>query len=229
MSLDTYANLKTAIASLLNRTDLSTPVSDFVSLCEAEVGQLLTERRIVQGKPYPRRMRSSATGTLSSSDNDFDVPSDMLEPLQLSFTATDPVTVLAYLDPQAFDAEVARDAWTGKPRFWTVKGTEVVVYPAADASYAYELQYVARIAALSDVATTNWLLTYYPNIYLYGSAKHSAPYLMADGRLAVWEGLFQQGMEALFNSDPLPSNKTLLISDVPRANRIFNPAMLNNV
>jgi hypothetical protein len=68
--------------------------------------------------------------------------------------------------------------------------------------------YYGKPTALSDSNATNWLLTYYPDAYLYGSLMHSAPYLADDGRIQIWaallqsaiDGINQDSEEAKFNS-----------------------------
>jgi hypothetical protein len=50
--------------------------------------------------------------------------------------------------------------------------------------------YYAKIPTLSDSVTTNWLLTYHPDIYLYGALLHSAPYLKEDERASTWAALY---------------------------------------
>jgi len=52
---------------------------------------------------------------------------------------------------------------------------------------------------LSDSTTTNWLLEYYPDAYLYGSLVHSAPYLKEDARLQTWAALYQSAVDAINN------------------------------
>ena len=39
MALDTYANLKTAIADFLNRDDLTSSIDDFIDLAEAQMNR----------------------------------------------------------------------------------------------------------------------------------------------------------------------------------------------
>ena len=56
--------------------------------------------------------------------------------------------------------------------------------------YSTELYYYAKIDALSDSNTSNWLLEYFPDAYLYGALSHSAPYLKDDARLQVWSSLY---------------------------------------
>ena len=52
------------------------------------------------------------------------------------------------------------------------------------------LRYRKLIPALSDTNTTNWVLARYPDLYLYGTAVHSAPYLQFDERLSMWAAIY---------------------------------------
>ena len=52
------------------------------------------------------------------------------------------------------------------------------------------LRYLQKVPTLSSTVTTSWLLTDNPDIYLYGSLIHAAPYLVEDNRLAVWAQLY---------------------------------------
>ena len=73
-------------------------------------------------------------------------------------------------------------------------------FPSPDGSYGVELLYYQRVPALSDSNTTNWLLTEAPDVYLYGSLVHSAPYLADDARTAVWAQIFGAAMQRLNQS-----------------------------
>ncbi len=61
--------------------------------------------------------------------------------------------------------------------------------PTPDGSYSAILMYYAKVPTLSDSNETNWLLTHYPDIYLYGALLHSAPYLREDERAQTWAAL----------------------------------------
>ena len=63
------------------------------------------------------------------------------------------------------------------------------LYPTPDAQYTIELLFFEKIPALAS-NTTNWLVEGYPDIYLYGSLMHSAPYLQEDARMAVWAQMY---------------------------------------
>jgi len=57
--------------------------------------------------------------------------------------------------------------------------------------------YFARIPTMSGDADANWLMTYYPDVYLYGSLLQSAPYLAEDARIAVWAQLYSAAVKNL--------------------------------
>ena len=59
--------------------------------------------------------------------------------------------------------------------------------------------------ALSDADPTNWVLSDYPNLYLYGSLLHSAPFLKDDMRLGMWQGKFDQ-LLAQINAQEVSQN-----------------------
>jgi hypothetical protein len=57
--------------------------------------------------------------------------------------------------------------------------------------------YYQQVPALSDSATGNWLLTAAPDLYLYGALIHSAPYLVEDGRTAVFAQMYGAAVNQL--------------------------------
>ena len=75
------------------------------------------------------------------------------------------------------------------------------------------LHYWAKIPALSDTVTTNWLLDKYPDLYRYASLSSAEPFLKNDERTGLWAskaGQIMQEVEAhdehdLFSGGPLRS------------------------
>jgi hypothetical protein len=76
--------------------------------------------------------------------------------------------------------------------YYSIVGDTLEVVPVPDASYTAELTYYKKITALSDEDITNWLLSYHPDVYLYGTLMQSAPYLKDDQRIPVWGSLYRQ-------------------------------------
>jgi hypothetical protein len=62
------------------------------------------------------------------------------------------------------------------------------------------LIYRQKIPTLSADQPTNWLLQTFPEVYLYGSLLHSAPYLQEDARVAMWVQLYSQVVQQV-NAD----------------------------
>jgi hypothetical protein len=78
----------------------------------------------------------------------------------------------------------------GKPQYYTVVGSQLEFIPTPDTQYEGELTYYAKIPALSDSNTSNWLLTYAPDLYLYGALIEAEPYLKNDERVGLWGELY---------------------------------------
>ena len=179
MAITTYSELKTAIADWLNRDDLTSTIPHFIALAEAQMNRTIRHRKMV----------TRSTATLDTPY--FAVPADWQENIRFLLN-TNPVTPLLYVTPEQLIEDQQKYSAAGQPLFYTMVGQQFEVLPSPDGSYSAELLYYAKIPSLSDSATTNWLLTESPDIYLYGALAQSAPYLKEDERLQVWAALYQK-------------------------------------
>jgi hypothetical protein len=178
MALDTFSGLKTTIADYLNRDDLTSIIPSFITLAEAKFNRKLRVRQMVK----------RATATLDTQY--FAFPSDFLQAKEFQLN-TNPITYLQYVTQNQGDyGSATQFVSAGKPQFYTIIGTQIQVIPTPDTSYTGELTYYGKIPALSDSNTSNWLLTYAPDLYLYGALLEASPYLKDDERLAVWSSLY---------------------------------------
>lgn len=215
MALDgTYNGLKASVADFLNRSDLTAVIPDFIVLAESQVAARIAARQR-RGEAIPRRLVETDTLSFAQAATSAAVPSDFVGPITL--TIPDPVDSrpieLDYLDVPNFRAQQEADRLSGcKPAYYTVIGSNIVIYPAADAAYTATLTYILRLAPLSNEA--NWILTDFPSVHLYGSLMQSAPYLDHDERIGVWGELFAQAIEDLCLSDLMPTDKALLRTEV---------------
>jgi hypothetical protein len=176
-----YTELQAAIASFLNRQDLTSVIPTFVSLVEANLNRVLRHRS----------MLGRATANL---DTDFTLlPSDFLEAKNIQLN-TNPVTSLRFVTIE--HADLLKDGTTGQPQYYTLVGDTLEVVPSPDTSYTVELVYYKKLPALSS-NSTNWLLTAHPDVYLYGALMQAAPYLKNDERLQVWGSLYTAAISDL--------------------------------
>jgi hypothetical protein len=188
MTITTYATLKTAIADFLNRDDLTSVVPTFIALAEADI----------QRKVRHWRMETRSTAQL---DTQFSaIPSDWLETIRFYLTTGETSRLELISQAEMIDRKEADGNLSGTPAYYAMTGAQFELYPVPDGTYAGELLYFAKVPALSDSATTNWLLTNAPDAYLYGALIHSAPYLKDDARIQVWAALYQSAIDSLNDS-----------------------------
>ena len=81
---------------------------------------------------------------------------------------------------------------SGRPNVYTILGDNFRFAPTPDTTYTATINYYKAIDALSDSATTNYILTNHPGIYLYGSLYHAANFLggIDPSKLQNWSQLY---------------------------------------
>jgi len=213
MALDgSYDGLKLTIADFLNRTDLAAAIADFIRLAEAQMTRRFAGRQR-QGLAVPRRLIQRADASIDQGAEYIAVPADLHGPLDFVLQGT-PEIVLDYLDAANLQQQKKADRVRGAPRWYTLVGAELQLYPVADQDYTSELTYIARVPALGVANPTNWILADYPDAYLYGALVQSAPYLRDDARATTWGTLFAAALDDICNADPLPSEQSRLRTEL---------------
>ena len=115
------------------------------------------------------------------------------------------ISPLNYVTPQLLP-RINAGSITGIPEAYTMRAGYLLMGPVPSSSYTMEIDYYARVAALSDSATTNDMLTNNPDLYLYGSLLEAEPFLMNDARIPVWANAFRQAMTDLQDQDDKDSH-----------------------
>jgi hypothetical protein len=182
MALDTFAGLKTTIADYLNRDDLTSIIPSFIAIAEAKFNRKLRVRQMIK--------RAEAQIETSF----FAYPADWLQAKEFQLN-TNPIVRLGFVtEAQGDDLKAGRFTAAGQPLYYTITGSQLEFIPSPDTTYSAELTYYAKIPALSDSNTSNWLLAYAPDLYLYGALIEASPYLKDDERLAVWGQLYTNSL-----------------------------------
>lgn len=180
----TFQGLCDAVADTLNRQDLVTGIPNFVALATFRI------RRDIARVRHPKaivRSQSSITANYASLPDDFQAPYQVMDQDGGSF--------MTYVSPDASkDLIQANNPVNALQTYYTIIGNTLRIYPAPGSSSpaAIDLWYYADLPDLSTTATTNWVLTRYPDLYLYGSLLHSAPYLKSDERIALWDSVYNR-------------------------------------
>lgn len=192
MSINTYDSLQTAITNWLRRggdTDFVERAPELIDLAEAQFNRDIRHRS----------METTTTLTLTGGVQTVALPTDFIEARGVVLQTT-PLVVMTYVTPTQMDTNHASGG-SGVPIEYTIIGSNLKVGKIPDSAYDIELTYYQQIPALTDAATTNWLLTSHPDMYLYGALLQAAPYMADDERVPVWGAFYDRAREGIKNDE----------------------------
>ena len=190
MAISTFAELKTATANWLDRSDLTDRIPEFIALAEARFNRNLRIRDM--------ETVSTAISTVAGT-REYDLPTGFVQMKEFHLT-TDPLTPLAYITP-----EMMSRIWAGstkdKPEVFTIIADKVRLGPNPDAVYTTSMLYYKTFTALSASNTTSEMLTNNPDVYLYGTLLEAEPFIMNDQRVPLWLAAFEKAVNDIQNQD----------------------------
>ena len=190
MAISTFAELKTATANWLDRSDLTDRIPEFIALAEARFNRNLR----IRDMETVSTAISTAAGT-----REYDLPTGFVQMKEFHLT-TDPLTPLAYITP-----EMMSRIWAGstkdKPEVFTIIADKVRLGPNPDAVYTTSMLYYKTFTALSASNTTSEMLTNNPDVYLYGTLLEAEPFIMNDQRVPLWLAAFEKAVNDIQNQD----------------------------
>jgi len=126
------------------------------------------------------------------------LPSDFLE-IRSAHLNTSPKTQLRAMALSEIRSR-RLGSTTGQPEVFAITGDEILLAPAPDGTYEIELDYYA-FTELSDSNTTNWLLTNYPDIYLWSGRLEGASYVGNERKIVEANGFLAAALKSLEDSD----------------------------
>jgi hypothetical protein len=188
VAITTYAELQTATANWLDRTDLTARIPEFIELAEANFNRQIRQPEMI-----------AKDDAFSLASRYTTLPTDTLQIIRIVVDLT-PVIVLGYMTPEEISERRTVITATGKPYYFTTIGgstNQLEILPSPDSTYTSSIVYYTRIAALTDVATSNWLLDDHPDIYLFGTLVEAEPYLKNDERLSMWSARLDKALNDL--------------------------------
>lgn len=202
-----FASLKTEIRDYLTEDDTAVlpdaRIEELVRFCETELnygrGNVLKPLRVLD-------MQTAKETTLNYSEQDggdenVTLPSDYLEMRALKETTNVYSGTIEAITPDEWWTKKREGPW-GFIRFYSIIGGQIRLQDAPNTSgLKLEMNYYAKIPALSDENTTNWLLTKYPQLYTYGSLIHAEPFLKNTSRIGEWTELYDQTRAGILEAD----------------------------
>lgn len=206
MAISNYTELKSALDDFLGgRSDV--PWDTIIVMLEAHLNRILVHRRMTTTTTL-----STVAGTRSVA-----LPTDMVE-IEALTVQRDPRVLLDFVTSSQLETDYPFNT-SGTPAVYTIIGTDLRFAPTPDAVYSVECIYKQQLPSLTANAT-NWLLTYHPDVYMYGALTLTAPYLRNDERITVWASYFERALEgvasendrAQYNGGPLTSRVDVYVA-----------------
>lgn len=168
MPISTYAELQTEVADWLHQDNLTTKITTFIQLGEDHLNRKL---RTVD-------METRGPLTASTSSRFLSLPTGLQEAQSLFIL--DPRQEIEFVEASVIGDLIETETTTGIPKQFTVKD-EIEFNCIPDQAYSLEMHYFKKYDLATD--STNWLLTNYPETYLYSSIVSASVYIMNDERV----------------------------------------------
>ncbi len=196
--MTTRQQLEQDVDAWLIRDDVAVTGSDWPSILR--IAEANIAREIVSA-------RQEKKATVTFTGHSADLPSDFIEPRNPF--VDDNTRRIEYKTPQALresrewqNGRVAMSYTLEGNNTGDLDGTETFQMTIAGPASAtdptdIEINYWARLPALTDPSDTNWLLTNHYDVYLYAALWAAAIYLQDDALAATYYALFDGAKNSL--------------------------------
>lgn len=185
MSISTYTELQTALGNWAGRADLTARLPEFITLAEAKMNRHLRTINMVTNNP-----NFSITGEY--------VP----VPPSFAGVKTFYLNASTRIDLERMTGDVMLPTYgdvTGKPRGYSVQGSNFRFAPVPDGTYSATLVYYMSVPPLASNAT-NWVLASHPDAYMYGGMAELSSYLKNFDAAKGWIDAMYQVLEDVKSS-----------------------------
>lgn len=199
MSISTYAELQTALATYTHRDDTTLRLPEFIQMGEADLNARIRTND----------QEDTDSQNMSTSANTLALPSGYLEATRLEYTSD--LSEIPFVASPLLVANV----YSGQPKKYTIRDANMVFDMTPDSAYAVKLYYRKKYDIATD--STNWLLTNYPNLYLYSAMVHALIYEMNDSRAQMFRGYLDSEITMVNRSEAKKRNtqNAIMLSDLP--------------
>lgn len=174
----TKADLKAYLVKELARTDMAANWDELIMLAETDIRADLRKEVVI--------------AALTMDMNPEALPAACEELKAIRYNTASYVHSLDGLSMASLAA--VRQPGTGRPSYFAVANNSLYFDITPDSAYTMEITYYSTLVALGADGTTNTTLTNSPNIYLYATLLHSAPFLEHDDRAPMWRDFYDQAV-----------------------------------
>jgi hypothetical protein len=167
-------DLRTAVVELVKNATIVDVFGRLLIMAEMRINREARHRKMI------------ASATLTFTDGEATLPTDFIEPLHL-YGESNAELVQAPLT-------MVKDPWS-QWRYYAIDGSNVLVY-GFNGTKTFE--YWSKIPTLtSSLTDTNWVLTDYPDVYLYTTATEAAGYLQNAEMASAYDNAAMRALDAM--------------------------------
>jgi hypothetical protein len=187
MALANYTDLKASVASWMARSDLTSQISDFITLAEIRVGRDLRISPLIT---------VAASGSISPGAATVSLPTGFLGMVSVKLTSAG--TELKYIAPDTYDRAQSNSNGVTVPAMYTIMGSTLYVSPTWTAGGTLTWAYFKQEVVLSGSNATNWYITNAPDLLLYASLLEASPYIKAEvADVEKWKTFYENARDRL--------------------------------
>ena len=170
----------------MNYGELKTLVGQYAKRTEADVGQFIAIAHSTISTefyaPDSMDIANLAPGTLvSNSVYKFALPADVMRVRQVMADGNELVSSYAAM---LFELRGSQAQW------YAIEGLNLLVAPGLPGSV--QVNYQKWLPALTAPADTNWVLSNFPQLYLYGALTELHSYVQDNEQVAVTQALYDK-------------------------------------
>lgn len=184
MPINDYTSLKAAVTNWMTRSDLSGEAADCISLAEAALNRELN----------PVETDVAIVGVVNSRRIDI-ASTSCVEPIAL---------FLAQAGEDEIEMTMKTDGTfpyrnsSGMPSVYSLDGNYIDFDCPVDQAYPFRFR-IRQKFALSDSASTNWLLTEHPDVYLAAVMVWGGLFIQDDPTASRWASVLNSGIPSVRN------------------------------
>lgn len=203
MALANYTDLQASIASWLHNTALTANIPDFIALAEARIARDLRLRKQI----------TTTTLTTTAGVEYVTLPDSFVEAESVDILANSIRKTMRNRSIEQMDLRYPVGLYTAVPEEYAILGQTMRIGPVPDSAYTITVTHYTRFDPLSTTAT-NWLLTNFPGVYLFGALAEAAPFMIEDARTQVWEAKYQAEAQNIqkVDDDAVRSGSSLTVT-----------------
>lgn len=177
MAISTFAELQTAVSNWSDGAIPSAIIPDLIAIAESRFNKMI----------WTPQSETTAFATAAAR---MSLPSDCraLRAIYLDGPLKD---ALEQVSPYQLYTDYSR---TGTPKVYALVDDQIALGPEPSDGGTVYINYYQRIPALSVSNTTNWLLTEFPDVYLYGVLVEGNAFIRDDEAIGLWNAALERAM-----------------------------------